>query len=487
MRILALMVVLMMGAGPLLAVPSSNVSPETTLEQCRRELQPDSPLELRRRASLVVGKYLVPEASVLLGQCLKDEDAVVRRNALVSVGEEPFHLFRNQTGVLECLQDSDVNIRRLASSLMTQVLASSAGSRGSRPRLHGRLAELLNDALADEDAAVRRNVLVAVQDYGDFLQGKVVAALLKDSSAEVAVLAIRPYLMSDATPEAMLQTLLPLANHPDDAVRMALAAALAARPNSQLEKLYLALSADDVAEVRGYALTMLLAVNPNDHKTLMLAGQLLLDEQAPLESRRRILRGVRFLPEAEFWALMEPLLAVNQPTALREDAWRAIDTAVGVPEHLPMDRLAHEVIVEPDAVVRRIQLSLLRRHWGTVKLEALTALQTSSYEDVRRAVFSLDAALPNEQRGELTLNGLLDESEAVRLEAIRRLCTLRPADWKQLLCDSLEDPSNVIAAAAAQGLLPFAKSDSVIAAALHDYLPRCADAGLRQQLLRHVK
>lgn len=492
MRILALMVVLMMGASPLSAVPSSNASLETTLEQCRRELQPNSPLELRRRASLVVGKYLEPEASELLGQCLKDEDAVVRRNALVSIGEEAFHLLQNHFGVLNCLHDPDVNIRRLASSLLDQILPmfSQAPGPGRKkvPEEPSCLDELLNDGLADEDAAVRRNVLSAVQDFKQ-LNGQVVAALLKDSSTDVVILAIRPYLISDATTDEMLQTLLPLAGHSEPAVRLALVDALATQPMPNLKELYWLLANDESAEIRAGAFTLLLQISPDNQNVLENARQLLMDGRASAESRQKILHAAHDLPEEIRWSFVEPLLGEEQPAVLRETAWRSVNLtkAETVDAHLPMERLLRDVVCESNLVVRRLQLSLLRRRRSAMSLDALKALQDSTFSDVRKAVFTLDAELPKEQRVELAVNGLMDEAADVRVVAIRQLSTLRPPDWRQLLCDSLEDSNPTIAAAAARVLLPFARGDADVAVALRGYLPRCADVDLRQQLLERLK
>ena len=81
----------------------------------------------------------------------------------------------------------------------------------------------------------------------------------------------------------------------------------------------------------------------------------------------------------------------------------------------------------------------------------------------------------------------MDEAADVRVVAIRQLSTLRPPDWRQLLCDSLEDSNPTIAAAAARVLLPFARGDADVAVALRGYLPRCADVDLRQQLLERLK
>lgn len=476
------MVMLTVGvASRVLAVSSSVASTSAVLAQCREELSADQPVELRRRASLLVGKYLVPEASLLLGQCLQDEDAVVRRNALVSIGEETFHLRNNVDGVLGCLMDPEVNIRRLASSLLKNSLMFMGVPKG------GYTAELLNDALADEDAEVRRNVLIAVQGYGELLKGEVLESLLKDSAPSTVILAIRPYLMSDAAPERLLEALLPLASHPDQAVRLALAETLAARPLAQLKQLYWTLAQDEQPAIRGNALALLLKVFPEEQEVLDGAKSLLMDEQAPLAARLAILNAARGLPGDLCWTMMEPMLDGAQAVPLREAAWRCMKDFPGMSRHLPVDRLVREVVEEGNESVRRIQVQLLRQQRGALDFEALEALQGSIHEDVRLAVFSLDAALPKEQRDELTVNGLLDDSESVRLEAIRRLGTLHPPQWKQLLCDSLEDPSAVIAAAAARGLLAWAKRDSVVTEALVNYLPHCEDLDLRRRLQERLQ
>jgi hypothetical protein len=71
MRFLALsVVVVLLSGGRLMSSPMTTTA--ATLPQCQKELQPDQPVELRRRATLVAGKYLTAEASRLLAQCLQD-------------------------------------------------------------------------------------------------------------------------------------------------------------------------------------------------------------------------------------------------------------------------------------------------------------------------------------------------------------------------------------------------------------------------------
>ncbi len=86
----------------------------------------------------------------------------------------------------------------------------------------------------------------------------------------------------------------------------------------------------------------------------------------------------------------------------------------------------------------------------------------------------------------LLFNALLDEDDSVRVEAVRLVASLRPPEWKQILCDSLDDHSAAIATAAARGLLPVVGNDGAVADALKKYLPHCQDAALRRQLVERL-
>lgn len=487
MRVLALLVVSVALAGARLVAAPATAS-AATLEQCRAELQADQPVELRRRAVLVAGKYLVPAASELLGQCLLDPDAVVRRNALVSIGEEAFHLRANRVGVLQCLRDDDVNIRRLASSLLDEVLR---GLRVVRPEQAAELppeqvAAFLNAALADEDAEVRRNVLATLQDVPVALSGAALAPFLEESASSTVILAITPYLMSDADAAAKCAALRPLASRPEREVRLALAEALAASaPSPEFEALFRTLAQDELPEVRSCALAALLPMAPADDTLVAAVRQLLTDAGVAAESRVRLVEALRGFPPQRAWALLGPLLDRSQPEPVRLAVWQQLLFRKELQEELATGRLLGDFAGESSAALRRIQLSVLRRRQDALSSDDLARLQESAFADVRRSALSLSGKLSEDERIELIFSALLDEDESVRLEAVRLVASLRPPEWKQLLCDSLEE-SGEVASAAARGLLPVAKSDAQVAAALRRYLPRCRDASLRRQLQERV-
>ena len=486
MRILALLIVVLLGCGRLWGASAASTA---TLEQCREELQPTQPVELRRRATLVVGKYLDAEASELLTQCLQDEDAVVRRNALVSIGEEQFHLSRNRAGVLKCLRDEDANIRRLASSLLDEVLRGRhilANSVQPMELPEELVTASLNAALTDEDAEVRRNVLSVLQEVPYALDGAVLAPFLQETSSATVILAITPYLMSDATSAEQCAVLLPLAEHPEREIRLALAEALADRPHEAFVELYRKLAADALPEVRSHALGCLLRVLPEESAPWAEVQLLLNDDATPAESRINLLEALRGFSADRCWPLVMPLLSRSQPERLRFAAWQILLPRKDLQEKLPLERLVDEFLAEPSSDVRRLQLSMLRRKQDELTADDLEKLQSSTLGDVRKAVLSLSAKLPTEQRIEVVFNALLDEDETVRTEAVRLIASLRPPEWKQLLCDSLEESSPVISAAAARGLLPVARTDEKVAKALLEFLPRCQDASLRRQITERL-
>ena len=483
MRLLALLVVVLLNGVRLLGASAEETA--ATLAQCREELQPSQPVELRRRATLVAGKYLDTEASELLTQCLQDEDAVVRRNALVSIGEEHFHLRQNRDGVFKCLRDEEVNIRRLASSLLDEALVGTSAERQA-DMPEEQFISYINAALADEDAEVRRNVLAALENTSLSLDGSVLAPFLQETSTATVILAITPYLMSDAGPEEKCAALMPLATRPEREIRLALAEALENMVLSPLKPLFQTLAKDELPEVRCCALAALLGLTPDDASLWQEMQRLLVDDAVPAESRVKLLEGLRGFPPEQTWPVVEPLLERKQSEQVRVAAWQLLLFQKDLQENLPTGRLAREFAAEPSAAVRRIQLSVLRRRQDGLAAADLSGLLSSSFAEVRRAALSLSAKLPSEQRIELVFNALLDEDETVRVDAVRLIASLRPPEWKQLLCDSLEESSPVISAAAARGLLPVAQNDAAVSAALRNYLPRCTDAALRRQLMERL-
>ena len=486
MRFLALSVVaLLLIGGRLMSAPVATTA--ATLAQCREELQPDQPVELRRRATLVVGKYLTAEASGLLAQCLQDEDAVVRRNALVSIGEEQFHLRQNRDGVFKCLRDKEVNIRRLASSLLDEVLVvTTPVPKEALSEEKEQLISDINAALADEDAEVRRNVLAALQYTSLSLDGGVLTPFLQETSTATVILAITPYLMSDAELEEKCAVLMPLATRPEREIRLALAEALENMVSPTLLPLFQTLAKDELPEVRCCALFALLGLTPDDASLWQAIQHLLVDDAVPAESRVRLLEGLRGFPPEQSWPVLEPLLMRSQPERLRLTAWQILLPRKELQESLPTNQLIREFLAEPAPTIRRIQLSILRRRQAELTADDLAKLQSGGFADVRRAALSLSAGFSLEQRMEFLFNALLDEDDSVRGEAVRLVASLRPPEWKQILCDSLDDHSASIAVAAARGLLPVVGNDNAVADALKKYLPRCQDAALRRQLVERL-
>jgi len=490
-------------AVPVVAVPSAsqNESEAETIARCLQDLR-SSDVEARRRAAMIIGKYRVPAAQEAVIACLRDSDAVVRRSALVSLTEEDRMISpvaRHE--VFRLLSDPDVHIRRIASSMLGEIsvglgrvvvmpgrpvplrpgvpvppggAGNAAVDAENREALLA--AQALNEALGDDDASVRRNVLSAARFYPGVLDRARLERFFSDPSVEIRVLALQAYASLAGPEDERVDALLPLLDDADPRVREELART-GARLGAAGTAILKTLSRDAVLGVRIEAVRLYAA--QQDPEALPLLTDLIRDETVPVDERAQLLQVLNVYPNAAGPVYDE--LADNGPAALRATAIRMLGTGriAGAKERgvaFFIDCLDDD----SDAVVQAAG-AVLQQRQGELSTAALRQLLQKRNPEARKLALRCTAQLTPEEAGELLLDACLDESVPVRQQALQLLVARQIPDWRDILMVSLEDSNAAIQQTAAEGLMR-AVREPAVRAALTSYLERCTEPYLKQRL-----
>ncbi|MDD4540388.1 MAG: HEAT repeat domain-containing protein [Lentisphaeria bacterium] len=484
---------------PVAVVPaaSQNESEAETIARCLRDLR-SSDVEARRRAAMIIGKYRVPAAQEAVLACLRDPDAVVRRSALVSLTEEDRMISpAARQEVFRLLSDPDVHIRRIASSMLGEISvglgrvvvipgrpgplrpgvpAPPAMAADAENREALLAARALNEALGDDDASVRRNVLSAARFYPGVLDRARLERFFSDPSVEIRVLALQAYASLAGPEDERVDALLPLLEDADPRVREELART-AARLGAAGTAILKTLSRDGVLGVRIEAVRLYAA--QQDPAALPLLIALIRDEAVPVDERAQLLRVLNVYPAAAGPVYDE--LADNGPAALRATAIRMLGTGriTGTKER----SLAFFIDClddDSDAVVQAAG-AVLQQRQDELSAAALRQLLLKRNPEARKLALRCTARLTPEEAGELLLDACLDDSVPVRQQALQLLVARQIPDWRDILMVSLEDSNAAIQQTAAEGLMR-AVREPAVRTALTSYLERCTEPYLKQRL-----
>ncbi len=225
------------GAAPGPGPAAGHETEAETIRRCLADARSED-VRLRRRAVLILGKYRAAAAVDAVVTCLRDPDDEVRRSAAVAVSEWDVIPRSAQADLLRLVGDENVHVRRVASSMLPEMLGGRLGlGEGlvlaervltfpgsprsvapgvAQPSLPAggmplpaefpaamvpvgialppaELAALLNRSLGDEDATVRRNVLTAARYLPGALSRGALEPLLRDPDREIRILAIQAF------------------------------------------------------------------------------------------------------------------------------------------------------------------------------------------------------------------------------------------------------------------------------------------------------
>lgn len=438
--------------------PGAKETEAETVARCLKDLQSEDP-QVRHRAVLVLGKYQQPQAQAAVIGCLKDPVDRVRQAALVSLLEGDFMPPAAREAVARLLLDPNVQIRRLASSACRDLLMpgfmivrggtagdDAGGTDGAAASPGADVMPLINKALLDEDAIVRKNVLT----YCLYAQGRVDPAALEKNLAfpdkEIRVLAMRALAQALLPkPALLLARLQPLAEDKEAVVREEVARSLARCGQAAREPLR-TLAADSDPGVRIAALEGL--CNLQDPLVLERVVPLMKEEAVPVADKKRLLWSLPMFGEAGIRKLVE--LTQGTPLAIQAEALRMAaaypNTGLTVAFFLPfLDSRPRELRTAAASAMMRFQKELTP--------DQLRQLCASKFPEVRTTGLQLCLRLPRDEAAGVVGDFLLDDDVDIRTMAMMYANHLRIPDWQTVLKQSLEDGEERVREAGAAALL----------------------------------
>ena len=462
-----------------------------TIARCLKDLAQDN-VDQRRRAVLVLGKYNHPAARAAMRQSLNDPDATIRQSALVALSE----LTATPTGlvkpVLERLADPNVHIRRIAASLLPQLLRripNRIGTPGGQDatgiaflRRDPEARELLNRAVAEDDPVLRKNLLILDGVVPGLFRSEVLDACLAAADPEVRLLALRACARAKPQSEPLPAPLRRLVTDPNDTVRAEFARLLGSAGDAAIP-LWRRMAAEDPAPVvRAQAVTQL--VVRRDPAAFELLQQTIRNPELPARQCDSLISLLGSFGERALPMLTE--IATAAAPSGRASAVRTLGRTAGTA--LPASFFA-DLTATPTSAVRLAALNVLQLRVRDLDQAALNQLLESPYADVRTAAVRLSGSLPRDAAAILIGDALLDEDLDVRIAAIRVAGLRSVPDWARLLRLSLQDPSMEIRRATADTLLR--RNDAQSRQILNGYLTAEPNPDLasyvRQQLQRKAK
>jgi len=500
-RIVAVVLLGCMGAAQPVAEPEQPAAPapghETeaeTVARCLKEMaSPD--VQARRRAILVLGKYENPQADAGLLAALGDEDAQIRRSALVSFSERRGIPLAAQNRILELIADPDVHVRRIASSMLPELLFRTRLSVGAvetdgdddappsrrlvpPAKADDRVGTLLNEALKDSDPTVVKNVLAAVSTMPGSLGLDRVLDCLASPDREIRVLALQVVRRSPVRKEkTVADQLAPLTKDTDETVRRELAGALSRCGAAGIPVLR-TLAEDPAPAVRAEACRQLVLLE--DESSPALLAKLLVDPAVDEDIRAQLV-GQLVLFDGPVVELLRKL-AGEGPASVRAAAIRTLGNRRFAQQAPPPDFFL-ALLADPQLEIRTAAVNGLFAVSPRLSEEDARRLCRSKYPDVRQACLGHVRLLPAPQAQEILLDACLDDDLDVRCTALLQLAIARIPDWEDILAQSLQDPDPRVRATALNGL-GLGRSSPKAVAHLVEYLKTCDDPDTADQVRR---
>lgn len=468
---------------PLQSMPASPPSPTSmetekeTIAKCLRDLKSEDS-EIRKRAALILGKYEKKEAVAALISQLDDPVADVRRTALVSLLENNFIPSNASIRVLEMMADSDVHIRRLASSCVPQAMIFNRfvrrlpNSQGSQKvsMLPPDAVKAIKAAFSDPDVIVRKNMITHFNYFTDLVSPETLANLLTDSDRDVRILALKQALLY-LNPETLPQ-LEKLARDPDRLIRLNLASGLSFQGGENSVKILRKLAADKDIQIAAEALISFLKIGRRPTSDLLIST---LDnpELDPLQGQRIIATLPALGPEAE--PILKKLLNSDRPE-YRSEALKQY--GLEFRDKLTFDQLL-ATLNDPSSQVREVAVQLLS-NWPDIAPEKLAPLVEHSKVEARVALVDICRRLPQKQAEPFVADLLLDDSDRVRKKALLQYVRRKMPDWFDIASQTLKDPDKEIRHMILYTLL--FNPDPRIPKLLIKFAETCDDPDLKQRI-----
>lgn len=436
------------------AAPASAVDPKRanheaeheTITKCVIDMK-STEAEVRLRAILILGKYRDYRATIAVRDALRDKDDAVRRAALVALTEGTSFSSTNTPLILTMLSDSDVHIRRIASSFLRQAMLyyripssatlqstqQKAVIKESRPRVVA--------AFADTDATVRRNMMSSIRYFASFgLPASVVSKGLRDEDREVRILALQA--LGQFSSVNLVSHVKVLVSDPDQKIRFHVAEMLSnLQPDPPVLEMLKQLAKDEDFEVSTSAIMGLLQNDDENSKEYASEVRKRLEDTRITEgTANSFIRMIAYSQGGEHEEMLKGLLA-HSKAKYRQ---LALDSYARARMAKPPVGVLLTGVQDSAESVRSTAL----RYLGPAKLpgDAVANMAISEHTDVRRFVAVYSGGLDMVTRAPrfsntiiepILMELLLDDDNQVRSTAIRTIVSRQLPDWEFIAEETL--------------------------------------------------
>ena len=444
----------------------SLASEQQTITRGLEDLQ-SSNVELRAGAVMLLGKYDVPAARNAVIMALKDTNERVRRAALVSVSEWSINApITIVEPVLNLLGDRDVEIRRMASSLLgnlSQILQRQMMfGRGrfndnSSVRLELETQKLVTAAFKDEDVIVRRNMIAQYAPALFTVPAAIFMDLLSDPDRQVRLSAL-PLVEQSTSLETFLEAAGPLIHDEDRAVRLLLIRLVANYNQPASRQILENLLDDATVEVAAEAEIQLFQFRPETQLFDRIFRRYQLNQLTREQSKQMIQLAERLGDDLEnyIYALID---TDNSP--IRNEA-------ISLLLQLPWDaqKVDYYIQLSQDrsSGIRQKVMSYLNRNRQNLNQPMLEALMANPHPDVRLQLLRMSSGLNRDLQQLIADELILDEDGQVRVQTLQFIVAHETDGWQQILQLSLNDSNTEIQKIAVKLLLdhPGAEAESLL-------------------------
>ncbi|WP_309386534.1 HEAT repeat domain-containing protein [Cerasicoccus frondis] len=422
----------------LLPEPKLTVQERDTINRALQDLQSDN-AELRAGAAMLLGKYHARQAKQAVIRAMGDPSARVRRAALVSIAEWRNGLpAQNVEPILLHIADEDVEVRRMVSAMIPQLMSIWRTARMIRPdmrnqELSPKVRGALKGAFHDEDALVRRNALINFNNLSVNISPEVFVTLMSDPDRGVRLDAI-PLAISYADPEVWAEPAQSIVDGDDPAALQRLTAELGRRGSPQGVALLQQIAASDNAEISAEAHLALFRWSGDPQELNWLIQALAADRLTQDQGQRllQILRNYRELAEP-----LAPKLTELRSSVLRAEAVRLFLNLNLAGEH---PEIMKRLLTDSSQEIRTMAVTHYYARPELVSEDLVFTLLDNPYPDVRASLVQMALRQPRKEAENLLLDLMLDEAVDVRVAAMEAVSAMQVDGWTDIVAASLEDP-----------------------------------------------
>ncbi len=410
-----------------------------TITKCLEDLTSSS-VDIRKRAVLILGKYSHSAAKSAIIRSLRDDDASIRRSALVSMTETRPFPENSRNEVLTMIGDEDVHIRRIASSYIPDIM----GFGRTFIRIRGQIRThqfppdlqlIIKKAFTDNDSIVRKNMITGYQHFKGIIDNSTILGLLHDSDRDVRILALNAISSSLNHAEFVNQTKF-LENDSDKTLRLHYVKILARLNITLTINILKSMTDDDDFEISTEALIILFENNNFSYYPEL--KKRLSNHRISQISGTKIIRKLGFMKdggEAELIALFS-----HKNIGFRELALQTYGDYFWKTANL---NLLIDLLDDPLQQIRsRVTYVLLRN--GKLDMRDLQRLSMSHYSDIREFVITYSKRLDNVGAMRLLIDLIIDDDNSIRIKALMEIINRRLDNWQELLAQTLMDDEDEI-------------------------------------------